>query len=110
MAIAAAAPLAAPALIKRKEQRNQNRRAIFRFGTLIMADRSQLSCIIKDISENGARIGIEGADRLPERLILKLNYTGARRRARVAWRRDNEAGLSFAMEQAPTSIQGTGPG
>ncbi len=109
MAIAAAAPPAAAALVKRAEMRADKRRAIFRFGTLILADQSQISCIIKDISENGARISVESADALPDRLILKLDYTGVRRRARIAWRRDQEAGLSFALEEAPKSFQRNKP-
>lgn len=72
---------------------------MFRYARVILIDRSEVSCIVTDISVGGARIKLEGACALPEMIKLKLVLTGETRRARVAWQRDKAAGLSFVIER-----------
>lgn len=67
-----------------------------------------ICCIIKDISRSGARIMMEGAVDLPERLVLSVDQSGRRYRAHVAWRRDQEAGLALIAE-LPRSPSPGGP-
>jgi hypothetical protein len=104
-AIAAARPLTVPTPKRHEEIRREQRKAVYRFGHLQLSDRSVLNCIVKDVSRNGARITLEGAISLPEMVILKIDLTGERRRARVAWQRDREAGLAFALEHSPVSLK-----
>ncbi len=72
---------------------------VYREGRLILTGGSQLRCVIVDLSRNGARIELDGASGLPEFVSLKVVATDEVRRARVAWTRENTAGLSFAMGQ-----------
>lgn len=53
--------------------------------------------MIVDLSRNGARIELDSASGLPEFVSLKVVVTDEVRRARVAWTRENTAGLSFVM-------------
>jgi hypothetical protein len=83
------------------ETRLELRRSVFRFARVVLADRTEVSCIVTDISVGGARIMLEGACALPEWVKLKLILTGELRRARVVWQRDRAAGLSFHAERRP---------
>ena len=56
----------------------------------------QLSCIIMDVSETGARVATDSPDQLPDAFILCLtNAGGLRRHCRVIWRSEHEAGVRF---------------
>ncbi len=79
--------------------RREERRPVFRFARIILMDRSEVGCIVTDISASGARIMLEGACALPGMIKLRLVLTGETRRARVAWQRDKSAGLSFLVER-----------
>ena len=106
--IAAAKPLLVVAPPpKAPPRRNEKRQAVYRFGRLTVAGGVRLDCIIADISPNGAKVELDGASSLPELLTLKVVMTGETRRARVAWKRDHSAGLSFVME--PNSQFGNAP-
>lgn len=82
-----------------KNGRASDRIPAYKFARLLTADRSELNCIVRDVSANGVRVVLEGNVALSERVILKIDLTGERRRARVAWQREREAGLSFAVEK-----------
>lgn len=101
-AISAAKPVAAPPPLadptasapRRKETREQT----YRFARVEIGRRTVVRCIIKDTSPSGARIAMEGAFDLPEEVVLAIDQTGRRFRARVAWRRENEAGLMLLQQ------------
>jgi hypothetical protein len=55
-----------------------------------------LDCLIKDVSETGARVATDSPDQLPDEFILRLTKDGATRRlCKVVWRTEREAGVSF---------------
>lgn len=83
---------------KAPPRRKETRQSVYRHGRLTVAGGVRLDCIIVDISPNGARVELDGASSLPDLLTLKIVMTGETRRARVAWKRDNSAGLTFLME------------
>lgn len=98
--IASAKPLSVPPPPSRPEsKRREDRRPVYRFGKLTVAGGVTRDCIVIDISANGARVELDGADGLPDYVLLKIVMTGDIRRARVAWRRENMAGLSFLTER-----------
>jgi hypothetical protein len=88
---------APPAFEPKKKARPERaaRLTTFRFARIVCADRSQAACIIRDLSETGARIVLEGEAALSPVVILKIEQTGARKTARVVWQRGREAGLAF---------------
>jgi hypothetical protein len=52
-------------------------------------------CTVLDVSDDGIRIAIENPSDLPGEFDLILSRSGARRRCRLAWRSDEEAGLQY---------------
>src|SRR3954447_10484428 len=60
-----------------------------------------VDCLIRDVSETGAKLIISAPVPLPDRFDLIIPQKGVTRRVRVAWRRATEIGVRFADEQAP---------
>lgn len=64
--------------------------------------RGAMDCLIRDLSESGARIALSDAVALPEVVELDIPQRELRRRARVVWRRNDEAGLCFSQAENAT--------
>lgn len=85
-------PKSPPAEKKRKSERTPT----FRAGRVIYSGRNEVACIIKDLTEAGARIVLDGEAGLPSEVTLVISQSAARRPATVAWQKEREVGLSFA--------------
>ena len=53
------------------------------------------ACTVLDVSDDGARIMISAPARLPKEFYLVLSRNGTRRRCRMVWHSDQEAGLFY---------------
>lgn len=87
-------PSAAP---KTRPRRTEERKQVYRFGRLVLADRSEVKCIIRDFSSGGVRIVLEGAHPLPPLVTIKIDQTGLSKKAAVIWQKELEAGLNFEV-------------
>jgi hypothetical protein len=77
-----------------REARKSPRISLHYAAWIATEDGFNRQCLVADISSSGARIQID--TRLPERLWLVLTNQGnLRRRCRLIWQSDNEAGLCF---------------
>jgi hypothetical protein len=54
-----------------------------------------IDCLVRDMSQNGAKLVFEGTVLLPGEFDLTLPQKGESRRARVVWRQRDEAGITF---------------
>ncbi len=63
-------------------------------------------CTVLDVSDDGVRIALAAPAELPEQFHLVLSRSGARRRCRLAWRTQQEAGLSY-LEPLDRPLAGT---
>ena len=77
---------------KRKARRHRLRRDAW-----VMLDADQrCECVITNISDRGAHIGIADSGALPDSFVLLLAENGTtRRRCRVIWRKPREVGIKF---------------
>ena len=57
--------------------------------------RGALACLIRDLSEKGARIIFSDQVTLPEMVELYIPQRDQTLRARVSWRKNDEIGLAF---------------
>ena len=57
--------------------------------------RSTVDCLIRDVSETGAKLIISAPVPLPDGFELIIPQRGITRRVRVAWRRATEIGVRF---------------
>ena len=69
--------------------------------------RSAIDCLIRDISDQGARIIFSGAVNVPDIVDLYIPQKEQTIRARVQWRRGDEVGLAFPQPETarPASPQ-----
>jgi hypothetical protein len=49
-------------------------------------------CLVRNLSEDGAKLVFSGATMIPNEFELTLRESGEMRRVRIVWRRDVEAG------------------
>jgi hypothetical protein len=81
----------------RAELRKKPRRHFhYNARILLGKDTPLIICSISDISQTGARIALEGDEKLPDTFILLLTPNGdARRHCRVIWRDGLNVGVQF---------------
>ncbi|MBM3606847.1 MAG: hypothetical protein FJX29_00115 [Alphaproteobacteria bacterium] len=81
------------------EVRKSNRKRAVLSGKIIFNDRkSTIDCLIRNVSDDGAKIEVSEAVVFPARFELQVPQHGRAYQARMAWRQGNEAGLEFANE------------
>lgn len=78
------------------EKRTARRQRMLKDGKIITKnDRSVIDCIIRDISDTGAKIRCGDQVAVPKEFQLFLPQSKFFREARTVWRRGNEIGIIF---------------
>jgi hypothetical protein len=78
------------------ERRNSRRSKSFLRGFVYVSrKRGALACLIRDLSEKGARIIFSDQVTLPDIVELYIPQREQTLRARVSWRKNDEIGLAF---------------
>jgi uncharacterized small protein (DUF1192 family) len=78
------------------ERRNSRRSKSFLQGFVYVSrKRGALACLIRDLSDKGARIIFSDTVTLPDLVELYIPQREQTLRARVQWRRNDEIGLAF---------------
>jgi hypothetical protein len=65
--------------------------------------RGAMSCLVRDLSDEGARIIFSETVTIPDVLNLHIPQKDQTLRARVSWRRGDEIGLKFSAAAATTA-------
>ncbi|WP_424362215.1 PilZ domain-containing protein [Methylocystis parvus] len=78
------------------ERRRHYRRRTLLSGKIEFFGRSTFECVVRDLSEAGARLRCDQHIALPDILDLVIEKTSERRCAQVVWRQESEIGLAFA--------------
>ena len=87
------------------ERRAVSRQKSFLQGRIYFNHRrSSVDCLIRDFSENGARLRFAEAANVPEAIELYIPNKDEFHRARVEWRSGNEMGVSFGDEVRSPSV------
>jgi hypothetical protein len=78
----------------------ENERAVARYPTnraakISFDDGSVVSCNIRDLSTQGARIELSAPAKIPDHFVLAIENQGVRHRCHVAWRANNFMGVYF---------------
>jgi hypothetical protein len=80
-----------------QERRTSTRRRTFLGGVLAFQGRyATLDCTIRNLSETGARIAVDGSAILPDEFDFTITRNDRAFRARVVWRNAEAAGLALA--------------
>src|SRR5438874_143557 len=81
-----------------ERRRSERQRSLLKGWIDFNNGRSRLDCLVRDISEHGARLKIPGTIGLPEIVELYLASKKTRTKGRIAWRTFDEIGLKFDLQ------------
>ena len=77
-----------------RDKRKATRRRTLESGTIILGKKAHLNCTVRDLSELGARLDVQGKFAIPA--IFQFIMTGLPLRiCKVAWRTDRQIGVEF---------------
>ncbi len=87
-----------------KERRTSARQKSFLQGRIYYNNRrSSMDCLIRDISEYGAKLKFSAAVNTPDVLELQIPAKDETYRAQVHWRFGNEIGVAFMTGDQPAA-------
>ena len=84
------------------EERRRHARTEINEPAYVSAGGSVMSCVIRNISKEGAAIDVENPAFVPERFKLVMANDHSVRECRVIWIQQNRIGLSFLTPQGGT--------
>jgi hypothetical protein len=86
------------------ERRISTRQKSFLQGRVYYNNRrSSADCLVRDVSDAGARLVFSGPVSIPDVIEIYLSNKEEVRRAKIQWRRGNEMGVDFGFED-PTDV------
>lgn len=86
------------------ERRASRRQKSFLRGVVYFDKRrSETACLVRDLSEDGARIVLSQTITIPDVIELQIPQRDQTLSARVQWRRADEVGLSFSKPDTATT-------
>jgi len=77
------------------ERRQALRHRTFKGGSLLFGVASTIYCVIRNMSESGAQLTLEGPIRTPEEFTLLIKPEMIKRPCRVVWRKADKIGVQF---------------
>lgn len=87
------------------ERRSQMRQKSFLHGRIYFNNRrSSLDCLVRDYSEQGARLTVSDSVAIPEVIELHVPHKDETRRAKIQWRTGHELGIAFGFDESAPSI------
>ena len=87
------------------ERRGSRRSKSFLRGFVYVSrKRGALACLVRDLSEKGARIVFSNTVTLPDVVELYIPQREQTLRARVEWRRNDEIGLGFTATERTAEV------
>jgi hypothetical protein len=86
------------------EERKTPRERTFLPARVAFGDGGALStqCMVTHLSSGGARLNIPASISLPDRFDVEIPQRGLHSRARLVWRKDDQAGIEFEPSDEPT--------
>jgi hypothetical protein len=77
------------------ERRKYSRTRVLKGAKIVLGATSVLDCVVRDLTNGGARIKIPNAVDIPEDVAITLDGGRTCRPCHVAWRGLHETGLDF---------------
>lgn len=77
------------------DHRNTGRRRKLQGAKAILTKSTIVDCVIRDLSETGARLEFSGPTKLPPEFRLRVTMSGAEAPVELMWQRGLSAGVRF---------------
>ena len=78
-----------------QERRNSTRSRILKRAKIILGTSSVIDCVVRNVTNSGARVQIANTVELPDDLGLTFDSGYSIRQCRVVWRTLTETGVKF---------------
>jgi methyl-accepting chemotaxis protein len=78
-----------------QERRRLARSRVIKSAKLVVGTSSVVNCVVRNLTNTGARIEVPDTTVLPETLVLTFDGGRSMRSCRLVWRTINETGLEF---------------
>jgi hypothetical protein len=76
-------------------RRNVHRRRALKQAKVILSEWTMLDCLVRDFTDDGARLEFAAPVELPESFRVQLVSDNSRRAAELMWQRGQSAGVRF---------------
>ncbi|GAC1330582.1 MAG: hypothetical protein NVSMB26_08160 [Beijerinckiaceae bacterium] len=88
-----------------QERRAVHRNRTYLRGQVVYNDRcSNMDCLVRNMSQNGAKIVFPDTALIPSEFDIMIRQKGESRRARIIWRSEKEAGVTFLHSDRGTIV------
>ena len=78
------------------DKRKAHRRQLRYTAWVSLGPKKLQGCVVADISDSGARLGVENSKAVPTNFVLLLSASGKpKRKCRVVWRKSGQIGVEF---------------
>jgi len=78
-----------------QERRKLARSRVLKSAKLVVGTSAVVDCVVRNLTNTGARIEVPNTATLPEHLVLTFDGGRSLRSCRLVWRTINETGLEF---------------
>jgi hypothetical protein len=78
-----------------QERRNSTRSRVLKGAKIILGTSSVIDCVVRNVTNSGARVQIANTVELPDDLALTFDGGYSIRQCRVVWRTVTETGVKF---------------
>ena len=78
-----------------KERRKSTRSRVLRGSKIVLGTASVIDCVVRNVTNSGARVQIANTVELPEDLGLTFDGGFSVRPCRIVWRTVTETGVQF---------------
>ena len=92
-----------------QENRKTPRRSVWGHA-VIYTQSARANCVVRDISQTGAKLGVSRSVKLPPVFDLFLVKTNSKRRVLLKWRAGDFAGVEFCTSAISMPQHGQTPG
>ena len=82
------------------ERRRYPRSRVLKTAKLVVGRSSLLNCVVRNLTNVGARIAIANTVELPENLEMTFDGGRSLRRCRLVWRNLNTMGVEFLPDKS----------
>jgi hypothetical protein len=82
-----------------QERRKLTRSRVLKGAKIVIGSASTIDCVVRNVTNSGARIQIANTIELPESLGLTFDGGFTVRACRVAWRSVTETGVQFLSKE-----------
>lgn len=86
------------------ERRGTERRQMLKGATIVVsADRAALPCVVRDLSDDGARLQVACGESVPDTFEMIVELDGLSCACEVVWRQETRVGVRFS--EAPKAVE-----